>query len=73
MSADNYLYVRKMRSGKWTVTMEFASDSARPAGKRGKRYATWAEAYKAAQKWQSEGPYPIEYGICSDPAEIPTS
>lgn len=69
MGADNYLYVRKLPSGKWTVTMEFASDVPRPVRSRARRYETWTEAYKAAKKWEAEEPYPIEYGIHSDAAE----
>lgn len=67
MSADNYLYVRKVIDG-WKVTMECASsDTHSPPS--GRLYKTWKGAYKAAQRWESEEPYGCEYGIHSDPAE----
>lgn len=71
MSADNYLYVRKLECGMWVVTMEFMSDEGqlRPPRPNATRYDTWAEAYKAAQKWEREEPYGCEYGIHSDSAE----
>ena len=70
MSADNYLYVRKLPNGKWTVTMEFMSnDGLVPLSAIVQMYDTWIEAYKAAQKWEQEEPYGCEYGIHSDPAE----
>ena len=69
MSADNYLYVRRLSDGNWTVTMESASDDPRPPRAPYHVYPTWADAYKAAQEWEQREPYPIEYGIHSDPAE----
>ena len=78
MSADNYLYVRKIdkafattAGGEWTVTTEFMSDEDGPrcVMDSDPRFVTWAEAYKAAQKMEQEEPYGCEYGIHSDPAE----
>ncbi len=77
MSADNYLYVRKVcgyciecECGEWAVTMEFMSDDEVGPVYAGQQvYKTWVEAYKAAQKWEQEEPYGVEYGIHSDPAE----
>ena len=64
MSADNYLYVRQLPNGEWTFTMEFASDAPRLLGTRGTgRYATWHEAYEAAEKQNQEDIWPTEYGI----------
>ncbi len=76
MSADNYLYVRKIRyiellrqpKGVWTVTME-QGEKVREVRDSDPRFVTWAEAYKAAQKMEQEEPYGCEYGIHSDPAE----
>jgi len=75
MSADNYLYVRKLRDiellrqpkGVWTVTME-QGEEVREVRDDDPRFTTWVEAYKAAQAMEQEKGY-CEYGIYSDPAE----
>lgn len=68
MSADNYLYVRKIGE-EWTYTMEFASSDPGPVGDHDPRFATQEEAMAAA--WQTEQSDYVEYGIFTAD-EIPT-
>ena len=71
MSADNFLYVRKLPNGQWAVTMEFYSnEQISDVPDYQTRYPNWGEAYRAAQKWEREEDYLIEYGIRSDDAEM---
>ena len=68
MSADNYLYVRKLVTGNWSVTEESASaDVPGPSRYGDPIYSTWKDASIAAQEML--GRFYVEYGIHSDPAE----